>query len=317
MDEVLKQRLIGAALVIALAIIFVPMLFDEPADPRLERTMDPDMPQSPMANQEIRRLPLNPEVTRLSDDETDQREELDSLSDPVNIPESVIDVEPEARADNVVAEETEAERVPITEASSVAASQTPAPSASEESTETPTRSSSTETIEVAGPDWPSVWRVQVASFGVLETAESVVSDLEAVGYRAYIERIVRGESELFRINTGPFPDELAAEAARAEIDAAIRGVAPVVRSPSGADTEAISPGFAVQVGSFTNPDNAERLKNQLQSAGFSVFSFDEPVGERTIWRVRVGTVETREEAEALLIRLREDANLQGIVVSQP
>ena len=305
MDEVLKQRLIGAALVIALAIIFVPMLFDEPADPRLARTMDPDMPRSPMANQEIRRLPLNPEVSRLGGDESDQREEPSSSPETGNITESVVDAEPRVRVDEVVAEETETERVAVTEA------------APEESTEPIMSPPGNDQFEFDGPDWDSVWRVQVASFGVLTTAEAVVSDLEAVGYRAYIERIVRGESELFRINTGPFPDEVAAKAARNEIDEAIRGVAPVVRSPSDADTQAIVPGFAVQVGSFTNLDNAERLKGQLQSVGFSVFSFDEPVGGRTIWRVRVGTVDTREEAEALLTRLREDADLQGIVVSQP
>ena len=69
MDDVLKQRLVGAAVLIALAVIFVPMLFDAPRDERLERQLDPAIPSSPERDDNIRRLPLDPNASRLRQDD--------------------------------------------------------------------------------------------------------------------------------------------------------------------------------------------------------------------------------------------------------
>ena len=57
MDKVLKQRLVGASILIALAVIFVPMLFDSD-DGDGEREMDLNLPDAPAEDLEVRRLPL-------------------------------------------------------------------------------------------------------------------------------------------------------------------------------------------------------------------------------------------------------------------
>jgi len=79
----------------------------------------------------------------------------------------------------------------------------------------------------------------------------------------------------------------------------------------------VAPGFAVQVGSFTSQANAERLEQRLRAEGFETFLVVEPVGSRTIWRVRVGTVPTREAAQALLSDIQERAGVEGLLVSHP
>ncbi len=331
MDDVLKQRLIGAAVLIALAVIFVPMLFDRSQDPMLEKALDSGMPESPLADREIRRIPLNPNASRQgsANDEDPSagqveppmpntqppaqatRERLaltDEASEPV--PEFGGDSETQQRSD-----ETQS-----------ASTQSPAALESDgaepDSSEAPSNESTLdETATSVGPttDWSQFWRVQVASFGVQATAQEIAESLEAMGQGVRVDRIVRGESVLYRIQTGPYADKEAAEQAQAMISESVSGVAPVIRAPSQVADEAgdVMPGYAVQVGSFTSQANAERLQQRLMDQGFKAFSVTERIGSRTIWRVRVGTLSTREAAEELLQTLNERASLEGLVVSHP
>lgn len=314
MDEVLKQRLIGAALIIALAVIFVPMFFDEPSDPRLERTLDPDMPRSPMANQEVRRLPLNPNASRV--DSSAGSAEADDTQ-PNDLPDPVVAEVEVGTVDSM--DTTAQEEALIVEEDSGVDRVEPVDETDGPSNPGPEVASTQPVVgnPDSGIDWSSVWRVQVASFGSQQTAQSVVADLEEFGYRAYVDPIVRGKSTLFRIQTGPFPSQASAQTALEEIARTISGVTPVVRGPNQVSTASIESGYAVQVGSFTNEENVQRLEARLEEAGFTVYSFDETIGDRTIWRVRVGTVSSREEADALLEQLRAEVGLEGLVVSEP
>jgi DedD protein len=319
MDEILKQRLIGAALVIALAVIFVPMFFDEPGDPRLQRTLDSDMPTSPIANQEVRRLPLNPNASRVQSappPSTDTNSASGSEASVGRVQPNVsseiandIDQSTPSNSSSATTVEGSTDTDSVEEPS--VAVDSPRARTAERSAE------STEDSVGSKIDWSVVWRVQVASFGSEERAQAVVSDLASVGYRAHVDRVVRGDSVLYRIQAGPFPSESAAQAALAEIAESIAGITPIIRPPSETSTAAIASGYAVQVGSFTSVSNVQRLEARLEAAGFSVYSFDELVSDRVIWRVRVGTVPTREEADALLLVLKDEADLEGIVVSQP
>ncbi len=73
--------------------------------------------------------------------------------------------------------------------------------------------------------------------------------------------------------------------------------------------------WIVQVGAFSDPANAERLRERLIDAGFGS-AYSEPSradGER-LHRVRVGPVVTRADAEALAQRLQRSLELDGILV---
>jgi DedD protein len=70
--------------------------------------------------------------------------------------------------------------------------------------------------------------------------------------------------------------------------------------------------FAVQVGSFGNRDNAERLVRDLQSKGFPAY-LEAPTGGRNLVRVRVGPVEDRAAAVSLVERLKR-AGQPGAIV---
>lgn len=62
-------------------------------------------------------------------------------------------------------------------------------------------------------------------------------------------------------------------------------------------------GWLVQLGSFGNRDNADRLAAELRDKRFQSFVTRHESGGRVLHRVRVGPAGTREEADALLARL--------------
>jgi len=61
MDQELKQRLIGAAVVTALAAIFIPMLFDDPVDNSGQVVSELIIPEAPIVEDNVDRLPANAE----------------------------------------------------------------------------------------------------------------------------------------------------------------------------------------------------------------------------------------------------------------
>ena len=74
--------------------------------------------------------------------------------------------------------------------------------------------------------------------------------------------------------------------------------------------------WAVQLGSFGNEDNAERLAADLRKQGFAAFLSQLSSGDAQLHRVRIGPQKDRESAEAMAERLRK-AGHKGQVVPHP
>jgi DedD protein len=74
--------------------------------------------------------------------------------------------------------------------------------------------------------------------------------------------------------------------------------------------------WAVQVGSFSNQDNAARLQMQLVAAGYAAFVARLVTDGRTMHRVRVGPVDTRESAESLASKLAAAGHAGRVVGMQ-
>lgn len=71
--------------------------------------------------------------------------------------------------------------------------------------------------------------------------------------------------------------------------------------------------WAVQVAALSDRNNADKLAAQLKSQGFSAFVGKIRDGSRTLYRVRVGPVKTREEADSLAERLRDGGQKVKVV----
>jgi len=77
---------------------------------------------------------------------------------------------------------------------------------------------------------------------------------------------------------------------------------------------AVSGGYVVQTGSFKKMEDAERLKSQLTTKGFEAFIEKADLKEKGIWyRVVLGPLATKGEAEALAGDLKKKERLSGFV----
>jgi DedD protein len=76
-------------------------------------------------------------------------------------------------------------------------------------------------------------------------------------------------------------------------------------------------GFVVQVGSFSQRENAVILSDKLMAAGFPAFVESGKSKDASIYRVKVGPQATREAADKLRQRLQDEQRLKGIIVSHP
>lgn len=139
--------------------------------------------------------------------------------------------------------------------------------------------------------------------------EPVVTDAEAAEFDARIsdERAsVRRATEDAESLAGPV-EEIAAGDEAAGQDAEISAAEPAAQLS----------GWAVQVGSFSRPDGAESLAQQLRDAGYRAFTrpFEQP--DQTLHRVYLGPELDRDRARDLRERIAADDSfgLQGLVVS--
>ncbi len=95
------------------------------------------------------------------------------------------------------------------------------------------------------------------------------------------------------------------------------GLAPVGAGPSPAFLRAQEDAmrFSIQVGAFGDSVRASDLADHLGSAGYPVRILEPDQDDR--WRVRVGPIDGRDEAEALALRLKREDRLPTWVLSEP
>ncbi len=178
MDEQLKQRLVGAAVLVLLAVIFVPMILDRPPEPEV-RIEHPTLPPSAETDFSSRIVPLTEPQTPLVEAEPK--------------PEVVPKREPAAPASPVEPSGTvtAAAKAPATE-------NKPAPKPAPEP----------KAPKVEGA--PTAWAIQLGSFSSAKNAMALRDKLKKLGYVAFIETARVDGKEITRVFVGP---ELAKERA--------------------------------------------------------------------------------------------------------
>lgn len=84
---------------------------------------------------------------------------------------------------------------------------------------------------------------------------------------------------------------------------------------STSETSPASEGWVVQVGTFSNNDNAQRLRDKLKKHGFLVKLVDvELKGEKAV-RVRVGPYRQKRVAKKAQTQIRQKVGLEGVVLA--
>jgi len=76
-------------------------------------------------------------------------------------------------------------------------------------------------------------------------------------------------------------------------------------------------GFAVQLGAFGRPEDANALRDKVRAAGFSAFVEQVRTDRGTLSRVRVGPVANRGDAEQLKAQVAAKVGISGMVRPHP
>lgn len=351
MDTGLKQRLIGAAVLIALAVIFLPMLVKGPAPDSGVSDVSIKMPDAPDGETETRDLPL------VMPGDVPKGGAVGMNATPVDKPGAqALPATPDGTAVDPAAAAT----TPVDPASALPAS-------------------------AAGGNYA----VHFGAYATQKGADTVAALATAAQLPAYTEATTINGKPAFRVRIGPYATRADAETARLKalevrsdvpvrvvaLDAEPAPVAPAATTPVAAaeppkpaapkpadakpepkpeskpaapapkpvatkpaepkptpakPAEAPKPaapkpappaaakvGFAVQVGAFSDATEAGAMRERLRAAGFTAFTESVTTDQGKLTRVRVGPVLDRAAADQLKAQIQSKAGVDGIVRPHP
>ncbi|MBC3479799.1 SPOR domain-containing protein [Pseudomonas capeferrum] len=199
LDKGMKQRMVGALVLVALAVIFLPMLFtreDEMRQVRVEAPQAPAMPSLP----EVKVEPVAvPEPQVIPEEPQQPPVVIDEATAPASTPSQPITPSPQTQA-QAAKPSVPAQKVETKPAAA------PAPAVAVAKPATPSK------IDVNG--LPVSWSIQLASLSNRAGAESLQQTLRSQGYNAYI----RSAGGMNRVYVGPLIERAEAERVRDAIN---------------------------------------------------------------------------------------------------
>ncbi|WP_027616075.1 SPOR domain-containing protein [Pseudomonas sp. Pse1] len=195
LDNAYKQRMVGALVLVALAVIFLPMLFSREDEQRQVVVQAPAAPQAPVMPQVQVEPVVVPEPQALPQEPVPSDDEI-AIGDTVPPTPSTPAAAPSA---------------PIAPAPVVAKPVTPpAPKPAPAPAPVATAKPDTTQSRVDANGLSVSWSVQLASLSNRESAESLQKTLRSQGYNAYI-RTADGKNRVF---VGPLIERAEADRLR-------------------------------------------------------------------------------------------------------
>lgn len=191
-----KRRVVGTIVLLALALIILPQLFDG------EGSYQPQV-QS--------RIPERPIITLLPEPQQVRPAMVGDSQSP--------SISAEAQDESTESSLSTQASMPTGRAVSGNASEPAEVSSEASATTVSTETASRPTLNASG--LPEGWVVQLGTFGDIDNASKLLADLLTKGYKAYERRSVRDAREMSTILVGPVIDRAEADRLLAELAAAL------------------------------------------------------------------------------------------------
>jgi len=333
MDQELKQRLIGASVIIALAIIFIPMLFDNEVDKSGDKKIDIVIPESGSHPLSVKTFSLDDELPSDSEEVTVPESELSLVDDQVVSQDlvegngliekpTVSDEQDSAnqsaviqKPEDVITERASDSKSATNQTEHVQVTDTPAVDNQQEDTVAVSEKQSEEHISESNID---IFRVKLGSFSKADNAQQVKNKLAQQGIGSLVE--LAPDRALYRVwSDALYRDKSKAEdyvaaVTKLKLNIGMPKIIAVSEDEVKASAERGQLGWVVQLGSFAAKNNALDLRNRLKLAGFMAFVdvSNNSQGD-TRYRLRVGPVNTREQATQLKQQISNKLQLKGLV----
>jgi DedD protein len=308
MDSQLKQRLIGAAVLIALAIIFVPMLLTGEAPKTTSATVNLDIPPPPEREFETRVVPAD--------------------GGQASVPAPNPSAAPRVNDDHVATVEADDNpRVEVpADAPVVTSGAKPPATAPTPASARPLVATTVPTPVASAPAANGNFVVHLGAYATRANADSLVAEAKKLGLPTLVEATEADGKPATRVRLGPYATRAAAEAARLKFKQSEPKLAASVvelAATSTADAPATAVpanragAWAVQLGAFKSQDEANKLRDRARNAGFTSFVDTSGQGDEKLWRVRVGPEIDRASSEKLRDQVKQKLTIAGMIVSVP
>ena len=307
----MKPRLIGAAVLIALAVIFLPMLVDGPEPPSGTASVPLDIPTPPERNFETRELPLTPPAgatpTPAASDDPNRVATVDVPYTPRP------DAAPEATPPATVA----------SAAATPAPAPAAAPAATPPTTPAPTAPAAAGVAATAG----GRFAVNLGSYTNIANARALIASMQAANLPAYGDDVQTAGKAALRVRLGPFAQRGEAESARLNALKVRKDLPTGVISLEGETASttaaaaparpAVAAGFAVQIGALKSEMDANALRDRARGAGFAAYVERVNTEAGALWRVRIGPELQRANADKRRAEIKTRLQIDGNVVPHP
>lgn len=322
MDIALKQRLIGASVLIALAIVVLPMLLGGRPDDGVGESRTIEVPEQPAElDFETRRYPIGDSRRTVNQPPAEEPITLPAPARPAPVVESPTpDQAMEPTIDNPPLEQDEG---PVSEVAGELQQEQPGgtedlPGVEQEE---PVTVLTPEPPPSAAPRGEGRYIVQVASFGSVDNAKRLTGQLQELGYSVSADTVKSDVGTLHRVRVGPYASEADADRAVASLKTQVQDVTPRVMDMQPEKAAPVTKPsdplvrWVVQVGSFSSTPNADNLVARLKLEGLSAYKEAISSGGSTIYRVRVGPFIERDEAIRVDKQINDRLSIDGVVMS--
>lgn len=328
MDIALKQRLVGASVLVALAVVVLPMLLGGRPESGVQETQTIELPPQPSElDFQTRRYPIGetPSVPQRAPEEAPSGDATATLPQPQRSPEpsppaeSGEEADPDAEGTDKRGAVAHVELEPREFQDALPDDTVPATAAADREA-APEPSAAKVTVPAAASGGGR-YVVQVASFGSTDNAKRLSETLRGSGYAVLSDTVTSDVGTLHRVRVGPYASEAEASAAAARLRQQVSDVKPrVVDLQPEKAAQVTTPSdplvrWVVQLGSFSSTANADSLVERVRAEGFSAFKESISSSGSTIYRVRVGPFLDRDEAIRVDGLIAERLAVDGVVMS--
>lgn len=349
----MKTRLLGAAVLIALAVLFVPMFFSStPPTAGGDETVSLAIPPAPDRDLQTKTMSLTPGAAPSSTATVAPKPAVTGADQPaapgaapvssdklatVNIGSNrPRDVETDPAAGQkpeptTVASGSSPAQPVIPVQTKPAATQPVIPAQTKPVADKPAATAPTPTPTPALPAATGArgqFSLNLSAYASTASAQSLVQRVRGLGYPASSRAINQGGKQLTLVTAGPFESRAAAEAARLKITQTIPGAPARLEGSASTPTQDDAPaaaakpaaragGWAVQVAAMGSQADANALRDKLRANGFDGYVDTVNANGKQLWRVRAGPQTQRDDAVRVRDQIKTKLGLGGNVVSAP
>jgi len=351
----LKTRLLGAAVLIALAVLIVPMLFSSnPPSTSGDETVSLAIPPAPDRDLQTKTMSLTPSAAPAAASSAAPKPAVQAptpapAAAPVGSSDQLATVNigsnrpKDVETDPTAGQKPEPTTVmrPGSSASQpVIPVQGKADTTAAPAKTTASMTATPSTTPAAPPATAAhgQYSLNLSAYASSASAQGLIQRVRGLGYPASGRSINQGGKQLTLVTTGPFESRAAAEAARLKITQTIPGAPARLESSATTPTQddpapaarpasatAAAPaagsskagGWAVQIAAMGSQADANALRDKLRANGFDGYVDTVNASGKQLWRVRAGPQTQRADAVRIRDEIKTKMGVDGNVVSAP